>query len=151
MEPAGRYPFSVDFMKRSNRNKNLVWPMAFGAQHYHGQESALYFLLLLTGESPEFFTVPASAAIWGRVAIDYINNVKEGVRFLTQMGSKSDGLKDSKRLARHSQEWQPPVLSVWNRVRTIGADSYCENRFGTWSGGIPRRLPESSSLFRSSQ
>ena len=40
--------------------------------------------------------------MWGRMTIDYTHKVMEGVRCLTQLGSKSDGLGELKRLARHS-------------------------------------------------
>ena len=66
------------------------------------------FLMTRYEESPEFFTIPFLAAIWERMTIDYVQKVTEGVSRLTQLGSKSDGLKESKRLARHSQGWQFP-------------------------------------------
>ena len=56
--------------------------------------------------SPEFPSAPFLASIWGRMAIDYIQKVTEGERCLTQLGSKSDGLKELKRLARYSKGWQ---------------------------------------------
>ena len=37
MFPAGRYPFSVDFMKRTIRSRNLVFPMVCGEEHYPGR------------------------------------------------------------------------------------------------------------------
>ena len=40
--------------------------------------------------------------------IGYTQNVMEGVRSLTQLGSQSDGLKESKRIARYLQGWQFP-------------------------------------------
>ena len=54
------------------------------------------------------FTIPFSAAIWVRMTADYVQKVTEGARCLTQLGIKSDGMKESKRLARHSQGWQFP-------------------------------------------
>ena len=63
VEPAGRCPLSADFMKRSNRNQNLVWPIAFGAKHYPGRGAALDFLVLRNEESPEFVALPYLAAI----------------------------------------------------------------------------------------
>ena len=92
MEPVGRYPPPIDFSKRSIRNQNLVWAMVFGAEHYHGREEALEFPMLRYEESPEFFTIPFLASIWERMTIDYAQKVTEGVRFLTQLGIKSDGL-----------------------------------------------------------
>ena len=82
--------------------------MVFGADHYSGREEALEFSILRYEGSPEFFTIPFSAAIWERMTIDYVQKVTEGVRRLTQLGGKSDGLKELKRLARHSQGWKPP-------------------------------------------
>ena len=40
--------------------------------------------------------------------IDYNHKVMEGARCLTQLGSKSDGLKGLKRLASYSGEWKYP-------------------------------------------
>ena len=108
MAPAGRYPFSIGFFKRSVHNRNLIWAMVYGAEHYPEREESLEFLILRYEESPEFFTTPFLAAIWGRMTIDYIRKVTEGVRCLTQLGNKSDGLEELKRLAKHSQGWQFP-------------------------------------------
>ena len=58
MEPAGRYPFSIDFFKRSIHNRNLIWARVYGAEHYPEREEALEFLILRYEESPEFFTIP---------------------------------------------------------------------------------------------
>ena len=78
MEPAGRYPFSLDFFKRSIRNQNLIRAVVFGAEHYPEREDALEFLTLRYEESPEFFTIAFLAAIWERMTIDYIQKVTEG-------------------------------------------------------------------------
>ena len=48
------------------------------------------------------------AAIWERMAIDYTHKAMEGVRGLAKLGSKSGGLKELKRLARHSEGWGYP-------------------------------------------
>ena len=82
--------------------------MVFGAEHYPGREASVDFILLLNGESPGFSTVPFLAAICGRSAIDYIRKVTDGVRCLTHLGIKSDGLKELKRHARHSKGRNPP-------------------------------------------
>ena len=92
MGPVGRYPFSLDFFKRSIRNQNLVWSMVCGAEHYSDREEALEFSVLRYEESPEFFTIPFSASIWGGMTIDYVQKATEGVSCLTQLGRKSDGL-----------------------------------------------------------
>ena len=65
--------------------------MVFGPHHYPGMEGALDFLLLRNEESPGFYR-RLSEAIWERMPIDYIRNVTAGVRCLTQLGSKRDGL-----------------------------------------------------------
>ena len=85
MEPAGRYPFSIDFSKRSIHNQNLIWARVYGAEHYPEREKALEFLILRYEESPEFSTIPFLAAIWERMTIDYIQKVTEGARCLTQL------------------------------------------------------------------
>ena len=122
MKPVGRYPFSVDVAKRRIANQNLARPMIFGSQRYSGREASLEFLMLRCEGAPEFFSVPSLASIWGRMAIDYVQKVKEGVRRLTQLGSKSDGLKDLKRRAMHPQGWQFPhtfctesIKGYWRR------------------------------------
>ena len=58
--------------------------------------------------NPEFHPVPDLQAIWGRISIDYSRKVMEGARCLTQLGSKSDGVKESRRLDRYSRGWQFP-------------------------------------------
>ena len=40
--------------------------------------------------------------------MDCIRKVTDGARRLAQMGSKSDGVKETKRLARHSQGLETP-------------------------------------------
>ena len=85
MGHAGRYPFSIDFFKRSIHNQNLIWARVYGAEHYPEREEALEFLILRYEESPEFFTIPFLAAIWERMTIDYIQKVTEGARCLTQL------------------------------------------------------------------
>ena len=92
MEHAGRYPFSLDFTKRSIRNQNILWAMVFRSGHYTERAEALGFLSLRREECPEVFSIPFLASIWERMTIDYIQKVMEGVRRLTQLGSKSDGL-----------------------------------------------------------
>ena len=42
------------------------------------------------------------------MTIDYNQKAMEGARCLTQLGSKSDGLEELKRLARYSEEWKYP-------------------------------------------
>ena len=108
MGPVGRYPSSLDFFKRIIRSRNLVWTMAFGADRYSEREEALGLSALRYEGSPEFFTTPFFAAIWERMTIDYVQKVTEGVRCLTQLGRKSDGLEELNRLARHAQEWKFP-------------------------------------------
>ena len=58
MEPAGRYPYSLDFLKRSIISQNMVWPLIFGSEHYADSESALDFLILRNEEKPEFPNPP---------------------------------------------------------------------------------------------
>ena len=82
--------------------------MVFVAERYSETEDALRFLNSRYEESPEFFTIPFLAAIWERATIDYIQKVTAGASCLTQLGNKSDGLEDLKRLAKHSQGWQSP-------------------------------------------
>ena len=43
MGPAGRYPFPIDFFKRSIHNQNLICAMIFGAGLYPDREGALEF------------------------------------------------------------------------------------------------------------
>ena len=92
MGPVGRYPFSLDFFKRSIHSRNLVWSMVLGSDRYSEREEALEFSALRYEESPEFFTIPFSASIWGGMTIDYVQKATEGVSCLTQLGRKSDGL-----------------------------------------------------------
>ena len=103
VDPVGRYPWSLEFAKRIIRNQNLVWSVIFGSEHYPERAEALECEVLRHEESPEFFSIPFLASIWERMTIDYVQKVTDGVRCLTQLGSKSDGLEESKRLARHSQ------------------------------------------------
>ena len=93
MEPTGRYPSPVDFMKITIIDQNSVFRMVFGAEHYPGAGDSMYFLLLRNEDSPEFFTAIFPVSIWGRMAADYIRKVTEAVRFSTHLGSKSDGAK----------------------------------------------------------
>lgn len=58
MGPVGRYPFPLDFFKRSIKNQNMAWSMAFGVERYAEREDALEFLALMYEGSPEFFTTP---------------------------------------------------------------------------------------------
>ena len=44
----------------------------------------------------------------GGMAIDYSQKAMDGARFLTQLGSKSDGLMEHKRAARYSKGWRFP-------------------------------------------
>ena len=125
VEPAGWYPFSLDLAKRSIHNQNILWAMVFGSGHYTEREEALEYLSLHREESPEFPLIPFLAAIWERMTIDYIQKVMEGVRRLTQLGSKSDGLEEIRRLARHSQGWKSPIRFVWDPARVIGEYSRC--------------------------
>ena len=66
MEPAGRYPLSIDFFKRSIHNQNLMWAMVYGAERYPEREGALGFLILRCEESPEFFTIPFFGSHMGK-------------------------------------------------------------------------------------
>ena len=108
MGPTGGYPFSLDFTKRIVQNQNLARPIIFGAGHYSGREASSDFLLLINDEVPDFYAVPFLAGISGRLAINYVQNVTDGARCLTQLGSKIEVLKGLRRLARHSQGWQSP-------------------------------------------
>ena len=58
MGTEGRYPYSIDFPKRSIKSQNLIWSSVYGAERYHGREAALDFLIALDEENPEFPTVP---------------------------------------------------------------------------------------------
>ena len=148
MEPVGRYHFPLDFFKRSIPNQNLVRRMVFGAERYSAREDAMGFLILRYKESPEFFTIPFLAAIWGRMTVEYVRNATEGVRRLTQLGIKSDGLKELKRLARHSQGWQLPLTfcvesSKGYRRRYVFPRIDLETGRAEYRGAIPKSLASS--------
>ena len=148
MEPAGGYPFSLDSTKRSIRNQNPAWSMIFGAGNYSEREASIGFLLLLRHErSPECRHVSFLAAIWGRVTIDYVQKVTEGVRCLTQLGRTSDRFEELERLARHSQRWKPLHISHVINRRLLGKVRAPQNRFGNRKVGIPMGVTESDRFF----
>lgn len=65
--------------------------------------------MLRNEESREFLTSPFSEAIWERMEMDYARKDTDGVRRLNQMGGrKSDGLKELRRVDRHSHGMQFP-------------------------------------------
>ena len=134
MGPAGRYPLLARFPQTQYKNQNLVWPLIYGAEHYPVRGASLDFLTARNVGNPEFFSVPFLAAIWERMTIDYTHKDVEEVRCLTQLGSKSNGLDEQKRLARHSEGWTyRTVRPSWNLERGIGEDTYC--RKSTWEQG----------------
>ena len=55
VEHAGRYPFSIDFFKRSIRDRNLISAMVYGAENYPGREEALEFLTPVTRRAGVFY------------------------------------------------------------------------------------------------
>ena len=91
MEPAGRYPYSLGYFKRSIENQNLSRPLIYGVEHYPEREAALDFPTARNEETlnshPSSFWHPFG----GRMAIDYTQKVMEGVRCLTQLGRRIDG------------------------------------------------------------
>ena len=58
MEPAGRYPYALDFSRRTIGNQNLVWSLMFGAGNYPEKEAASDFPILENESEPAFFCVP---------------------------------------------------------------------------------------------
>ena len=102
MDPAGRYPYSIDFSKRSVKNQNLIWPLIYGVGRYPGREEAFGFLVARNEGVSRVPTALFLASIWGRMTIDYTHSVMEGTQCITQLGSKIGGLKELKLLSRHS-------------------------------------------------
>ena len=45
IEPAGMYPYSIDFPNRGIKNQNLIWSLIYGAERYPEREAALDFLI----------------------------------------------------------------------------------------------------------
>lgn len=58
MEADGGYPFPLDSLKRSTRNRNLAWSLVFEADRNSEREAALEFLLTRIGGGPCVHRLP---------------------------------------------------------------------------------------------